>query len=103
MRHGNVAMTDRHYTKLRTSDLRAALQLAVARPVEPAATGTETLTPKLTPTPPESGRNGGRRGADCRSNLGASREAQVSVRGATMIHRVHRGATTRKPLENTAP
>ena len=54
MRHGSIAMTDRHYAKLRTTDVRAeaerALGRSLERPVELAATGTETLTPKLTPS-----------------------------------------------------
>jgi integrase len=50
MRHSSIAMTDRHYTKLRTTDLRAELERAMERPVALAATGTDGLTPKLTPT-----------------------------------------------------
>jgi hypothetical protein len=49
MRHSSIAMTDRHYTKLRTTDLRAELERAMERPVALAATGTDGLTPKLTP------------------------------------------------------
>jgi hypothetical protein len=49
MRHGSIAMTDRHYTKLRSTDLRSEIERALDRPVALAATGTETLTPKLTP------------------------------------------------------
>ncbi len=60
MRHGSIAMTDRHYTKLRTTDLRSELERALEQRVQLAATGTETLTPKLTPT---IATNGASRGA----------------------------------------
>ena len=50
MRHASIATTDRHYAKLRTTDLRSELERANERSIQLAATGTEGLTPKLTPT-----------------------------------------------------
>ena len=55
MRHSSIAMTDRHYTKLRTTDLRAGLERAFEMPFALAATGTDTLTPKLTPVTASNG------------------------------------------------
>ena len=48
-------MTDRHYTTPRTTDLRAGLERAFEMPFALAATGTDTLTPKLTPATASNG------------------------------------------------
>ena len=50
MRHASIATTDKHYAKLRTTDLRSELERANARSIQLAATGTDGLPPKLPPT-----------------------------------------------------
>jgi hypothetical protein len=50
MRHASIATTDKHYAKLRTTDLRSELERANERSIQLAATGTDGLPPKLPPT-----------------------------------------------------
>ncbi|MFM8730916.1 MAG: hypothetical protein ACKOGJ_00070, partial [Phycisphaerales bacterium] len=80
MRHANIAMTDRHYTKLRTMDLRAGLERALEKPVALAATGTETLTPKLTPTTATNGVFRGATASNGPTRIGAARRAASGLR-----------------------
>lgn len=80
MRHANIAMTDRHYTKLRTTDLRAGLERALEKPVALAATGTETLTPKLTPTTATNGVFRGATASNGPTRIGAARRAASGLR-----------------------
>lgn len=82
MRHGSIAMTDRHYAKLRSTDLRSEIERALERPVALAATGTETLTPKLTPAIATNGVQRGATGSKLRLDVaGAGSDATAGAWG----------------------
>lgn len=90
MRHSSVAMTDRHYAKLRTTDLRSGIESALARPAALAATGTDGLPPKL---PPATANNGVFRGATGSNRHGAAGSSAGVASGAARGDYVHRGAS----------
>lgn len=80
MRHGSIAMTDRHYAKLRSTDLRSEIGRALERPVALAATGTEMLTPNLTPATATNGVQPGTTGCRLRLDIGGA--GSVATAGA---------------------
>jgi hypothetical protein len=88
MRQANIATTDRHYTKLRTTNLRSGIESALARPAALAATGTDGLPPKL---PTATANNRVSRGAT-RSKDGARNvTADAVASGCEHDNYAHRG------------
>lgn len=90
MRHANIATTDRHYTKLRTTDLRSGIESALARPAALAATGTDGLPPQL---PPATATNGVFRDASGRKGLGVAKPSARAASGSARGEYVHPSAS----------
>jgi integrase len=103
MRHATLAMTEKHYVKLRTTDLRSNIERALEKPVALARTGTEGLPPKLPPATATNGDIQGATGYRLRASAGTS---GGGASGWRRVNYVHRGTSASDAVQhpgNTGP